>query len=81
MSMLMGFIAISQSFPMASPQSNEMLNKEIIQRKHQEDSNQFVEKLTHLQNDPFEPVNLLAPVIQPATSVRSSRAISNGRSS
>ena len=81
MPILMGFVTISQSLPMASHQSNEILNKEIIQRNHPEDSNQFAEKLTHLQNDPFEPVNLLAPVIQPATSVRSSRAISNGRSS
>ena len=77
----MVFIGNSQTFPSDLHQPNEILNKERIQRNHQEDSNQFVEKLTHLQNDPFEPVNLLAPVIQPATSVRSSRAISNGRSS
>ena len=77
--MLLSFMTISQSFPTDLHQLNEMPNKEITQRNYQEDSNQFVEKLTHLQNDPFEPVNLLAPVIQPATSMRSSRAISNGR--
>ena len=76
----MAFIASSQSFPSNLHQSNEMQNKERVQSNYQEDSNQFVEKLTHLQNDPFEPVNLLAPVIQPATNMRSSRAISNGRS-
>ena len=80
MSMLFGFIAVSQSFPTDLHRSNEMLNKEIIQRNNREDSNQFVQKLTHLQNDPFEPVNLLAPISQPANNIRSSRAITNGRS-
>ena len=79
MPILLSFMTISQSFPTDLHQSNQMMNKERVQRNNQEDSNHFVEKLTHLQNDPFEPVNLLAPVIQPATSMRSSRAISNGR--
>ena len=80
MPILLAFMTTAQSFPTDLHQSNEMLNKEITQRTYQEDSNQFVEKLTHLQNDPFEPVNLLAPVVQPANSMRSSRAISNGMS-
>ena len=80
MPMLLAFMTIAQSFPTELHQSNEMMNKEITQRNYQEDSNQFVEKLTHLQNDPFQPVNLLAPIVQPENSMRSSRAISNGRS-
>ena len=76
---VMALITQSKGLPTVSYKAYEIENDEgtranILQKSNP--GNQLVARSTHLENDPFEPVNLLAPVTQSEISTRSSRAIS-----
>ena len=64
---IISHIPNSQSAPAVSYETNEIESRAELQKG-----------ITHLENDPFEPVNLSAPVAQQASTMRTSRAISDG---
>ena len=79
LSVVMVLITQSKCLPTVSYKGNEIKNDEGIRENNIQNSNLgnvFVGRLTHLENDPFEPVNLLAPITEDVITARSSRAVS-----
>ena len=79
LAILIATFSTSQCAPLDLHPSNDIHPNEIIQKGGKEVSNQFSGEFTHLQKDPFEPVNLLDPVTQVASNLRTSRAIGDGK--
>ena len=78
-SVIMVLITQSKGLPTVSYKGNEIKNDEGIRENNIQKSNPgnvFVGRLTHLENDPFEPVNLLAPITEEDVTARASRAVS-----